>query len=166
MRISSKGRIAIMAMLDIAILGRDGTLVALHDMADRQGVSRSYMEQLLSRLRKNELIKGVRGPGGGYRLARSVEHISFADIVVAIGDTMDLTRLKQFKDGGRILNEPPLAEILWREFNRTLYEFLDSVTLDQFSNHPRVLEFMNDMGKERSSLSSLPRHHLIFEKSS
>jgi len=162
MRISSKGRIAIMAMMDIAILGRDGALVALHEMADRQGVSHSYMEQLLSRLRKDALIQGVRGPGGGYRLGRSPDSISFADIVVAIGDTMDQARLKQFKEGNRIRNEPPLAEMLWREFNRKLYEFLDAVTLDQFADHPRVVEAMR---RQKLEQVEAPRRHLIFDRS-
>lgn len=156
MKLSTKGRFAITAMMDIAIHERSGP-VTLIGISERQGISMSYLEQMFAKLRKGGLVEGIRGPGGGYRLARRPERISVANIIDALGDTMNLTRLKQHQD--EIDDEPPLTEVLWEEFDQQLHEFLDGITLDQFANHPEVLKVMGkpDVRQFR------PRHHFIFD---
>jgi Rrf2 family transcriptional regulator, iron-sulfur cluster assembly transcription factor len=157
MKLSTKGRFAITAMMDIAIHERSGP-VTLIGISERQGISMSYLEQMFAKLRKGGLVEGIRGPGGGYRLARRPERISVADIIDALGDTMNLTRLKQHQDD-EVEEEPPLTEVLWQEFDQQLHDFLDGITLDQFANHPEVLKVMGkpDVRQFR------PRHHFIFD---
>ncbi len=156
MKLSTKGRFAITAMMDIAIHERSGP-VTLIGISERQGISMSYLEQMFAKLRKGGLVEGIRGPGGGYRLARRPERISVANIIDALGDTMNLTRLKQHQDDSE--DEPPLTEVLWEEFDQQLHDFLDGITLDQFANHPQVLKVMGkpDVRQFR------PRHHFIFD---
>jgi Rrf2 family iron-sulfur cluster assembly transcriptional regulator len=155
MKLSTKGRFAITAMMDIAIHERSGP-VTLVGISERQGISMSYLEQMFAKLRKGGLVEGIRGPGGGYRLARRPERISVADIIDALGDTMNLNRLKQH--GSEVEEEPPLTEQLWQEFDQKLHDFLDGITLDQFANHPQVQKVMGkpDVRQYR------PRHHFIF----
>ena len=88
MRLSTKGRYAVTAMLDLAIHYEEGP-VSLADISETQGISLSYLEQLFARLRKNGLVEGLRGPGGGYRLSRSPDEISIARIINAIGEGID-----------------------------------------------------------------------------
>ncbi len=158
MKLSTKGRFAITAMMDIAIHERTGP-VTLIGISERQGISMSYLEQMFAKLRKGGLVEGIRGPGGGYRLARRPEQVSVADIIDALGDTMNLTRLKQHQDEAEAEEEPPLTEMLWREFDEQLHDFLDGITLDQFANHPEVLKVL---GKPEGR-QHRPRHHFIFD---
>jgi len=158
MKLSTKGRFAITAMMDIAIHERTGP-VTLIGISERQGISMSYLEQMFAKLRKGGLVEGIRGPGGGYRLARRPEQISVADIIDALGDTMNLTRLKQHQDGTDVEDEAPLTEKLWQQFDQQLHDFLDGITLDAFANHPEVLKVLGkpDVRQYR------PRHHFIFD---
>jgi Rrf2 family transcriptional regulator, iron-sulfur cluster assembly transcription factor len=158
MKLSTKGRFAITAMMDIAIHERTGP-VTLIGISDRQGISMSYLEQMFAKLRKGGLVEGIRGPGGGYRLARRPDQISVADIIDALGDTMNLTRLKQHQDGPEVEEELPLTEKLWQQFDQQLHDFLDGITLDEFANHPEVLKALGkpDVRQYR------PRHHFIFD---
>lgn len=158
MKLSTKGRFAITAMMDIAIHERTGP-VTLIGISERQGISMSYLEQMFAKLRKGGLVEGIRGPGGGYRLARRPEQISVADIIDALGDTMNLARLKQHQDGPEAEDEAPLTERLWQQFDQQLHDFLDGITLDEFANHPEVLKVVGkaDVRQYR------PRHHFIFD---
>lgn len=158
MKISTKGRFAITAMMDIAIHERSGP-VTLIGISERQGISMSYLEQMFAKLRKGGLVEGIRGPGGGYRLARRPDQISVADIIDALGDTMNLTRLKQHQEGEVAEEEVPLTEVLWQQFDQQLHDFLDGIRLDQFANHPEVLKVLGkpDVRQYR------PRHHFIFD---
>ncbi|MDX1698608.1 MAG: Rrf2 family transcriptional regulator, partial [Thiohalobacterales bacterium] len=90
MRLSTKGRYAVTAMLDLAIHHGEGA-VTLAEISAAQGISLSYLEQLFARLRKNGLVEGIRGPGGGYRLSRAPDEISVADVIDAIGEGIDVT---------------------------------------------------------------------------
>jgi Rrf2 family transcriptional regulator, iron-sulfur cluster assembly transcription factor len=158
MKLSTKGRFAITAMMDIAIHERTGP-VTLIGISERQGISMSYLEQMFAKLRKGGLVEGIRGPGGGYRLAQRPEQISVADIIDALGDTMNLTRLKQHQDSPEEEEATPLTEKLWQQFDQQLHDFLDGITLDEFANHPEVLKVLGkpDVRQYR------PRHHFIFD---
>jgi Rrf2 family iron-sulfur cluster assembly transcriptional regulator len=126
MRLTTKGRFAVTAMIDVASRQDDGP-VTLNGIAERQNISLSYLEQLFGRLRRSNLVKSVRGPGGGYRLARSVEEITVTDIVLAVDEPMDATRC-----GGRAnCNNAAqcMTHDLWSNLNKRMFDYLDSVTL-------------------------------------
>ena len=119
MRIPTKGRYAVSAMLSLAINERYGP-VTIADIAERLAISLSYLEQLFARLRKQGLVEGTRGPGGGYRLARPASDISVADIIKAV-DEKALADQKADHDY--------LPYVLWSDLSRRLHQFLDSISL-------------------------------------
>ncbi len=126
MRLTTKGRYAVTAMLDLAI-HQDARPVTLHDIASNQEISLSYLEQLFARLRKSGLVKGTRGPGGGYRLARQPGEISIADIILSVDEKIDITRCggrENCRDGERCLTHE-----LWSDLSEQIYLFLDDITL-------------------------------------
>jgi len=126
MRLTTKGRYAVTAMLDLAIHAQQGP-VSLNDISGRQGISLSYLEQLFAKLRRNGLVASVRGPGGGYRLSRESEQINVADIVDAVNESMDATRCSRrgdCQDG-----QPCLTHHLWLDLSDQIHDFLAGITL-------------------------------------
>jgi len=126
MRLSSKGQIAISGMIFLALNGKDKAMTAAEIAAD-QGISVSYIEQLFANLRESELIEGVRGPGGGYRLAQSADEITVADIVTSVDDrtyTMRETIIPQYGDNVRYQ-----SQLMWSSLSRKIYQFLRDITL-------------------------------------
>ena len=97
MKLSTKGRYAVTAMMDLAVNGHKGPLT-LSDISAWQGISLSYLEQLFSKLRKARLVEGVRGPGGGYRLGKPANAISIAQIILAVDESIDSTQCKGSED--------------------------------------------------------------------
>ncbi|MGD2056978.1 MAG: Rrf2 family transcriptional regulator [Gammaproteobacteria bacterium] len=134
MRLSTKGRYAVTAMLELAIHDRQGP-VTLADISENQGISLSYLEQLFARLRRHQLVEGLRGPGGGYRLSRRPETISVADVISAIGEGIDATQCEgaeDCQDGERCL-----THVLWTRLGNEIYDFLNGITLASFlERHP------------------------------
>lgn len=131
MKLGSKGRYAVMAMVDLGIHGRDRA-VSLAEIASRQEISLSYLEQLFARLRRGGLVSSVRGPGGGYRLARPLGAISILDVVEAVDESMRVTRCAAaaprvgcMKDGGECLTHD-----LWADLGDHIRRFLGEVTLE------------------------------------
>jgi Rrf2 family iron-sulfur cluster assembly transcriptional regulator len=126
MRLTTKGRFAVTAMADLALNGAQGP-VTLAGISERQKISLSYLEQLFGKLRRHRLVDSVRGPGGGYRLARPMERISVAEIVRAVDEALDATQCggdENCKDAARCLTHE-----LWSTLNFKMYEYLESVTL-------------------------------------
>jgi Rrf2 family transcriptional regulator, iron-sulfur cluster assembly transcription factor len=126
MRLTTKGRFAVTAMIDLALHGGDGP-VTLAGISDRQKISLSYLEQLFGKLRRKNLVESVRGPGGGYCLARSMALISVADVVRAVDEALDATQC-----GGRENcrdEERCMTHELWTTLNFKMYEYLESVSL-------------------------------------
>jgi Rrf2 family transcriptional regulator, iron-sulfur cluster assembly transcription factor len=126
MRLTTKGRFAVTAMIDLALRSTDGP-VTLAGISDRQKISLSYLEQLFGKLRRCGLVDSVRGPGGGYCLARPFNAISVADIVRAVDETLDATQCggrENCKDDERCMTHD-----LWATLNAKMYDFLASVTL-------------------------------------
>jgi Rrf2 family iron-sulfur cluster assembly transcriptional regulator len=124
--LTTKGRYAVTAMLDLAFHDRDGP-ITLADIARRQGISLSYLEQLFARLRKQTLVKSVRGPGGGYVLGRAVERIQVAEVISAVDEKVDTTRC-----GGAHNcqdNERCLTHDLWRDLSDRIYDYLNQISL-------------------------------------
>lgn len=128
MRLTTKGRYAVTAMLDLA-LHHTQEPIALADIAQRQGISLSYLEQLFARLRKQGLVDSARGPGGGYRLGRGSAEISIADVIQAVDEKVDATRC-----GGKMNcqgEERCLTHDLWSGLSDQIHEFLDAISLAQ-----------------------------------
>ncbi len=128
MRLSSKGQIAISGMMFLAINGKGRAMTAA-EIASDQNISVSYIEQLFANLRESNLIEGVRGPGGGYRLALNAEDISVADIVTSVDDrtyTMRETIIPHYGDNVRYL-----SQMMWSSLSRSIYQFLHNISLKE-----------------------------------
>lgn len=137
MRLTTKGRYAVTAMLDLA-LHHDRGPVSLADIAHRQGISLSYLEQLFAQLRRRGLVSSTRGPGGGYRLGRAAEVIAVADVIVAVDESVDATRC-----GGQENcqgEERCLTHDLWHDLSRQIHGFLSGIDLAQLVERRRVRE--------------------------
>ena len=132
MRLSSKGRYAVMAMADLARHSVDPTVraVALADIAARQDLSLPYLEQLFTRLRREGLVVSHRGPGGGYRLARSAAQLAVADIVLAVDEPLETLRCKSPAKGCMPGGERCLTHDLWEALGDHIHGFLAGVSLD------------------------------------
>jgi Rrf2 family transcriptional regulator, iron-sulfur cluster assembly transcription factor len=137
MKLTTKGRYAVTAMLDLALHYAQGA-VTLSDIASRQGISLSYLEQLFARLRRAGLVDSVRGPGGGYNLALPPGEISVAEIIIAINENIDATRCGGDKncDG----EERCLTHYLWEDLSDRIHEFLSGITLADLVDKPTVQE--------------------------
>ena len=128
MKLTSKGRYAVTAMLDVTIHAASGP-VSLADISERQGISLSYLEQLFSRLRKHGLVNSVRGPGGGYRLGKCSAQIAVADVISAVNESVDATKCSgkgNCQDG-----EQCLTHSLWQGLSQRIEEFLQEITLSE-----------------------------------
>ena len=135
MRLTTKGRFAVTAMLDLALHGDEGP-VSLAGISQRQKISLSYLEQLFGKLRRGALVESVRGPGGGYNLARPAAQVSVADIVRAVEEPIDSTQC-----GGRENchdNQRCMTHDLWEELNATVYGFLEGVSLAHLVERQRT----------------------------
>lgn len=130
MRLSTKGRYAVMAMADLASHS-SGKPVALADIADRQEISLSYLEQLFGRLRKGGLVKSVRGPGGGYLLSRAPAEMRISDIILAVDEPIQTTRCTPGSPAGCHNNKGRcMTHDLWEELGNQIYLYLSAVTLE------------------------------------
>jgi Rrf2 family iron-sulfur cluster assembly transcriptional regulator len=130
MRLTSKGRYAVMAMADLALHGGDQRAVPLQEVARRQEISLSYLEQLFARMRRAGLVAGVRGPGGGYRLAKPAVDTTIADIIAAVNEPIKATRCKEGSTKGCLGKEGRcIAHGLWSELGDRIHGFLASVSL-------------------------------------
>lgn len=131
MRLSTKGRYAVMAMADLARNGRERA-VSLAEIATRQEISLSYLEQLFARLRKSGLVRSVRGPGGGYLLARGADQTSVAEIVLAVDEPIRATRCqhRSLPQGCMMRGERCIAHDLWEDLGAEIHAFLAGVSLE------------------------------------
>ena len=137
MRLTTKGRYAVTAMLDLALHYKDGP-ITLADISQRQGISLSYLEQLFSRLRKQELVDSTRGPGGGYRLSRDSHDIAVADVITAVDEKVETTRcggLSNCQDDSQCLTHD-----LWTELSAQIHEFLMGISLGNLVERQGVQE--------------------------
>lgn len=142
MKLSTKGRYAVMAMVDLAA-NSEGKPVSLAEIAERQEISLSYLEQLFGKLRRGGLVKSVRGPGGGYLLSRSTGDTRVSDIVVAVDEPLRATRCKAGSSVGCRGNSGRcLTHDLWEELGNQIHMFLSSVSLEDVIEN-RVLGVRN-----------------------
>jgi Rrf2 family iron-sulfur cluster assembly transcriptional regulator len=129
-RLSTKGRYAVMAMADLASRQRGTEPVSLGEIAESQGISLSYLEQLFAKLRKGGLVVSVRGPGGGYRLSRPADELRVGDVILAVDEPITTTRCKPGSPIGCTGTAARcITHDLWEELGRQIHVFLSSVTL-------------------------------------
>lgn len=146
MRLTTKGRFAVTAMIDLA-MHNGKSPVTLSEISERQKISLSYLEQLFGKLRRRELVSSVRGPGGGYNLAKPTDQVSVADIITAVDEPIDATQCggkENCKDDHKCITHD-----LWTDLNRHIFEYLRAVTLS---------ELVSKQLKESSDVSVLQMH--------
>ncbi|HAD49209.1 MAG: Fe-S cluster assembly transcriptional regulator IscR [Idiomarina sp.] len=148
MRLTSKGRYAVTAMLDVAMFAKQSP-VPLADISERQGISLSYLEQLFARLRKRGLVHSVRGPGGGYQLGKTADDISVGAVIDAVDESIDATRChgKGNCQGG----ERCLTHSLWEGLSDRIADFLDGITLAELMASRDVAEVGQRQNYDKSS---------------
>lgn len=158
MRLTTKGRFAVTAMLDLAMREAGGP-VTLAGISERQGISLSYLEQLFGKLRRAALVESVRGPGGGYCLARTTDSLTVADIIIAVDEPLDATQC-----GGQENchgSQRCMTHDLWTDLNRTIFAYLANITLAQLVEKQREKEVAVVEDKRRrpsaSTIESQPR---------
>jgi Rrf2 family iron-sulfur cluster assembly transcriptional regulator len=137
MKLTSKGRYAVTAMLDVALHSRNGP-VSLADISERQEISLSYLEQLFARLRKEQLVSSVRGPGGGYKLGRAASDIAIGEVIRAVDESVDATRCHGQADcqGG----ERCLTHTLWQDLSDRISQFLNGISIGELMKTSEVKE--------------------------
>lgn len=131
MKLTSKGRYAVTAVLDIALNAENGP-VTLADISQRQRISLSYLEQLFAKLRRQGVVKSVRGPGGGYQLGLSANEISIGMVIAAVNEHINVTRCagkENCHEGGECLTHS-----LWEELSQRIEDFLNEITLAELVN--------------------------------
>ena len=146
MKLTSKGRYAVTALLDVALHSKRGP-VPLADISERQEISLSYLEQLFSRLRREKLVESVRGPGGGYLLGNTPEEISVGQVIRAVDESVDATRCQGQSDcqGGMRC----LTHSLWQDLSERIRVFLDSITLGELMSQSEVQEVADRQDKHK-----------------
>jgi len=156
MRLTTKGRFAVTAMIDIAMHGTKGP-VTLAGVSERQKISLSYLEQLFGKLRRAGLVASVRGPGGGYRLARGADALSVADVITAVDEPIDTTKCggrENCTDEGKRC----MTHELWSNLNAHIFAYLRSVSLAQLvaSQDAPGVNVMRDHRTAAGSRKSVP----------
>jgi Rrf2 family iron-sulfur cluster assembly transcriptional regulator len=157
MRLTTKGRYAVTAMLDLAIHGQSKP-VSLNDISGRQGISLSYLEQLFAKLRRCDLVSSVRGPGGGYRLARTGAQISIAQVVDAVNESMDATRCQgkgDCQDGDQCLTHH-----LWQDLSAQIHAFLSDITIADLVDKKEIRDVAHRQD-ERAQQKQIDSEELI-----
>jgi Rrf2 family iron-sulfur cluster assembly transcriptional regulator len=137
MRLTTKGRFAVTAMIDLALHHGSGP-VTLSEISGRQKISLSYLEQLFGKLRRHQLVESVRGPGGGYCLAKDLAAVSVADIILAVDEPIDATQCGG-KENCRD-EQKCLTHDLWAALNDRIFDYLGSVTLRQLVENEKARE--------------------------
>jgi len=155
MRLTTKGRFAVTAMIDLAMRDGNGP-VTLADISNRQKISLSYLEQLFGKLRRHGLVSSVRGPGGGYRVAKALPQITVADIILAVDEPIDTTRchgMQNCRDDQKCLTHD-----LWDNLNKVIFDYLQSVTLSHLvtGHEPSDIVVVRRPEKAESDASRIP----------
>ncbi|MBI3043759.1 MAG: Fe-S cluster assembly transcriptional regulator IscR [Betaproteobacteria bacterium] len=143
MRLTTKGRFAVTAMIDLGMHHGDGP-VTLAEISGRQGISLSYLEQLFGKLRRHRLVESVRGPGGGYCLAKDMGQMSVADIILAVDELIDATQC-----GGKENchdDQKCLTHDLWAALNERIFDYLGAVSLRQLVENQKAKETAQEAG--------------------
>lgn len=146
MRLTTRGRYAVTAMLDLAIHAGDGP-VSLADISRRQSISQSYLEQLFSRLRRSGLVASVRGPGGGYYLGRGTNEIVIAHIIDAVSESVDVTRCQG--QGNCQQGMTCLTHHLWEDLSQRIHDFLGQISLGDLMQRNDIQRIAGDQDQRQ-----------------
>lgn len=155
MRLTTKGRYAVTAMLDLAFHSQKNP-VTLTDIAARQTISLSYLEQLFARLRRANMVKGIRGPGGGYTLSGMAQNINIADIIAAVDEPIDATKCGG--EGNCQQNQACLTHDLWMGLSEQIRDYLKGITLAQLLERHHVQEVAKRQDQEAQRVIEIHRH--------
>lgn len=148
MRLATKGRYAVTAMLDLALHAQQGP-VSLADISERQGISLSYLEQLFAKLRRGNLVTSVRGPGGGYQLSRHMSGIHVAQVIDAVNESVDATRCQG--QGDCHSGDTCQTHHLWCDLSLQIHEFLSGISLADLVSRQEVQEVALRQDERRCS---------------
>ena len=151
MKLTTKGRYAVTAMLDLALHAGQGP-VSLADISARQEISLSYLEQLFSRLRRQKLVVSVRGPGGGYRLSRSADEVFVAEVVDAVSESLDTTRCGNKGDCQN--GEKCLTHHLWSDLSDQIHQFLSEISLGDLMRKHEIRQVADRQNRKQSDESA------------
>ena len=155
MRLTTKGRYAVTAMLDLALHYEDGP-ITLADISQRQGISLSYLEQLFAKLRRKGLVDSTRGPGGGYRLSRIPAEIPVADVIIAVDEKLETTRCGGL--GNCQEDERCLTHDLWTELSDQIYNFLSGISLGNLVSRQTIQDVAaRQDGNQKINLDTVER---------
>lgn len=156
MRLTTKGRFAVTAMIDLALRQHNGP-VTLAGISQRQKISLSYLEQLFGKLRRHDLVESTRGPGGGYSLARPPRDISVSNIIFAVDEPLDATQCAGKQDCTE--DGPCMTHELWATLNKRMIDYLDSVSLQDLVEQQRA----RDQKAPAKQISVLREHRAALE---
>lgn len=151
MRLSTKSRYAVTAMLDLTLNGTRGP-VTLADISENQSISLSYLEQLFAALRAKGLVRGVRGPGGGYYLGRDAAQITVADVICAVDEWVEYTRSKAQQQPAET---QCTTRTLWEDLSQQIYDFVDNITLNELVERGVSRQQATEQKTARPSVVSL-----------
>lgn len=155
MRLTTKGRYAVTAMLDLAFHGQ-GSAVTLNDIAARQSISLSYLEQLFARLRRAGLVKGMRGPGGGYQLCRDADKVNVADIIAAVDEQIDATRCSGKSNCQE--DQACLTHDLWMGLSEQISQYLHGISLAELLKKQHVQTVAKRQHLDAQNVIQIQRH--------
>jgi Rrf2 family iron-sulfur cluster assembly transcriptional regulator len=163
MRLTTKGRFAVTAMIDLALRQGNGP-VTLSGISERQEISLSYLEQLFGKLRRHQIVDSVRGPGGGYNLARKAEDVTVADIIIAVDEPLDATQCggkenchgPEHEGGSRCMTHD-----LWSTLNARMVEYLDSVSLKDLVDQQHAQQQAQQKKTLEQNVVVMHRSHLV-----
>lgn len=148
MRLTTKGRYAVTAVLDLSFHHNEDP-VSLADISERQSISLSYLEQLFARLRRNGIVNSTRGPGGGYSLNREPENISMADIITAVDENYEASNCSS-EPAGCSGSQQCLTHDLWQELSQEIHGFLNDITIAEMKTRRDVIEVMKRQDRKNS----------------
>jgi Rrf2 family iron-sulfur cluster assembly transcriptional regulator len=160
MRLTTKGRYAVTAMLDLALHTEHGP-VSLADISERQRISLSYLEQLFARLRQCHLVQSVRGPGGGYRLLGDTANISIAQVVDAVSESLDATRCEG--KGNCHEGEVCLTHHLWEDLSAQIHQFLSNISLADLVARGEI-QLVKERQDNRLRQGARPENHIVLSE--
>jgi len=151
MKLSTKGRYAVTAMLDLALNANNGKKVTLADISEFQGISLSYLEQLFARLRQTKLVTGTRGPGGGYRLSRPANEITIAEIIHAVDEHTGKEKIMKVDERHQKTQQ------LWQSLSDNINDYLSKISLgDLIDNNKSETALSTDSQDESTGIDSWP----------
>ncbi|MFV0477821.1 MAG: Fe-S cluster assembly transcriptional regulator IscR [Parahaliea sp.] len=154
MRLTTRGRYAVTSMLDLALHQGQGP-IPLAGISERQDISLSYLEQLFSQLRKNGLVRSVRGPGGGYHLSKKAQDINVAQVIEAVNESTDATRCKG--KGNCQRGDTCLTHHLWMNLSEQIHAFLEGISLSDLIERPEI----RDIACKQLARTGTPQTELI-----